>query len=249
MDCSLPGSSIRGIFQARILEWVAISFSRESSQPRDWTQVFHTAGRLFTVWATREALLLLLLSHSSRVRPSATPWTATFQAPLPMGFSRQKYWSGVPLPSLQASPSWCYNVKQYWGSWKGWTYFVCRRKVSCRCHRVGFSWQNSQMVSRFISLVYVPCITPSTRLWEEYRYDKKKISSLGFVLWKRQRDFANSIQVLVSWLSHQKVVIWGCCWCAVTKSCPTHGFQCTKLLCPSLSSGVCSNSCLLSRWY
>ena len=55
MDCSLPGSSVHGIFQARVLEWVAISFSRESSWPRDWTQVSHIAGRGFTVWATREA--------------------------------------------------------------------------------------------------------------------------------------------------------------------------------------------------
>ena len=45
MDCSLPGSSIHGIFQARILEWVAISFSRGSSWPRNWTQVSHIAGR------------------------------------------------------------------------------------------------------------------------------------------------------------------------------------------------------------
>ena len=44
-------------------------------------------------------LLLLLLSHFSRVRLFTTPWTAAYQAPLPMGFSRQEYWSGVPLPS------------------------------------------------------------------------------------------------------------------------------------------------------
>ena len=56
MDCSLPGSSVHGIFQARILEWVAISFSR-SSRPRDQTQVSHIAGRRFTVWATREVSL------------------------------------------------------------------------------------------------------------------------------------------------------------------------------------------------
>ena len=56
MDCSLPGSSsIHGIFQARILEWVAIFFSKGSSLPRDWTQVSHIAGRLFTLWATRES--------------------------------------------------------------------------------------------------------------------------------------------------------------------------------------------------
>ena len=52
---SLPGSSVHGIVQARILEWVAIPLSRGSSQPRDLTQVFHFAGRFFTVWATREA--------------------------------------------------------------------------------------------------------------------------------------------------------------------------------------------------
>ena len=54
MDCCPPGSSIHGIFQARVLEWVAISFSRRSSQPRDWTQVSRIVGRHFTVWATRE---------------------------------------------------------------------------------------------------------------------------------------------------------------------------------------------------
>ena len=56
MDCSLPGSSIHGIFQATVLEWVAISFSRGSSQTRDRTLVSCIAGRHFTVWATREAL-------------------------------------------------------------------------------------------------------------------------------------------------------------------------------------------------
>ena len=55
LDCSLPGFSIHGIFQARVLEWFAISLSRGSSQPRDRTQVSHIAGRCFTLWATREA--------------------------------------------------------------------------------------------------------------------------------------------------------------------------------------------------
>ena len=52
---TLPGSSVHGIFQARVLEWVAVSFSRGSSQCRDWTRISHTAGRRFTLWATREA--------------------------------------------------------------------------------------------------------------------------------------------------------------------------------------------------
>ena len=53
--CSIPGSSVHGIFQAKVLEWVAISFSRGSSQPKDQTRVSHIADRRFTVWATREA--------------------------------------------------------------------------------------------------------------------------------------------------------------------------------------------------
>ena len=57
MDCSPSGSSVRGILQARILEWVAIPFSRVSSWPRDWTWVFCIVGRFFTFWATREAPL------------------------------------------------------------------------------------------------------------------------------------------------------------------------------------------------
>ena len=55
MNCSSPGSSVHGIFQAWILEWVAIPFSRGSSRPRHWTWVACIAGRSFTGWATREA--------------------------------------------------------------------------------------------------------------------------------------------------------------------------------------------------
>ena len=75
IDGSLPGSSIPGILQARTLEWVAISFSN--------------------AWKWR--VKVKSLSH---VRLLATPWTAAYQAPPPMGFSRQEYWSGLPLPSL-----------------------------------------------------------------------------------------------------------------------------------------------------
>ena len=54
MDYSPPGFSIHGIFQARILEQAAISFSKRCSRPRDWTQIAHIVGRHFTVWATRD---------------------------------------------------------------------------------------------------------------------------------------------------------------------------------------------------
>ena len=61
MDCSPPGSSVHGISQVRILEWVAIPFSRGSSWSRDWTLVSCIAGRFFTIWATREAPMYILL--------------------------------------------------------------------------------------------------------------------------------------------------------------------------------------------
>ena len=74
IDGSPPDSPIPGILQARTLEWVVNSFS--------------------SAWKWKVKVKLL-----SRVRPSATPWTAAFQAPPSMGFSRREYWSGVPLPS------------------------------------------------------------------------------------------------------------------------------------------------------
>ena len=84
MDYSQTCASIHGIFQARVMEWVVISFTRGSSRPRDWTQVSHIVGRCFTVWATREVLRAKTLRH---------------QAPPSLGFSRQEHWSGLPFPS------------------------------------------------------------------------------------------------------------------------------------------------------
>ena len=57
MDCSLPCSSVHGIFQARVLEWVTISLSRGSSRPRDRTWISRVVGRCCNLWATREALI------------------------------------------------------------------------------------------------------------------------------------------------------------------------------------------------
>ena len=70
MDCSLPGSSVRGIFQAVVLEWVAVSLSSGSSRPRHWTQVSRIVDRRLTVWATRElsihpSYLSIYLSYPS----------------------------------------------------------------------------------------------------------------------------------------------------------------------------------------
>ena len=62
MDCSPPGFSVHGILQARILEWVAIYFSKGSSRPKDWTWTSCIAGRFFTIWATRETLNFYILT-------------------------------------------------------------------------------------------------------------------------------------------------------------------------------------------
>ena len=87
VECSLPGSSAHGILQARILEWVAISFSRGSSQPRDWTWVSHIAGRRFNLWATKEAYYLLIViniispptPHSPTPSKSSQTWQPGFR--------------------------------------------------------------------------------------------------------------------------------------------------------------------------
>ena len=101
MDSSLSGSSVHGILQARILEWVIHSLLPGSSPPRDQTQVSCIAGRFFTIWAAREAHMFsyCMLSLFSHVQLFVTSWTVAHQAPLSMGFSRQEYWSGLPFPS------------------------------------------------------------------------------------------------------------------------------------------------------
>ena len=88
IDSSPPGSSVPGILQARTLERVAISFSNVCK------------------WKVKVKSL-------SRVWLLATPWTAAHQAPLSMGFSRQEYWSGVPLPSPPEylDPYFCLRTK------------------------------------------------------------------------------------------------------------------------------------------
>ena len=96
MDCSLPGSSVHGILQARILEWVAIPFSRGSSQPSDQTQVSSVVGGFLTIWATREASSSVQFSNC-HVWLFVTPWTAARQASM----SIVKSWSLLKLMSVE----------------------------------------------------------------------------------------------------------------------------------------------------
>ena len=156
MDCSLTGSSVRGISQARTLEWLPFPSPGDlpNQEPRDQAHVSCVGMQILYHWASWEALgkacccccccwVASVVSDSvrshrrqptrlprpwdspgkntgvgchfllqcrkvkseSQVTQScptlATPWTAAYQAPPSMGFSRQEYWSGVPLPSLE----------------------------------------------------------------------------------------------------------------------------------------------------
>ena len=101
-----PGSAVIEILQARTLEWVAISFSNA------WK------------WKVKVKSL-------SRVQLFETPWTAAYQAPPSMGFSRQEYWSGLPLPSPKLS----------WGRGKA---------DFCVSPKIGSSWDHSLSYSKWI---------------------------------------------------------------------------------------------------
>ena len=114
IDSSPPGSAVPGILQARTLEWVAISFSNA------WK------------WKVK-------LKSLSRVQLFATPWTAAYQAPPSMGFSRQEYWSGVLLPSpLKHYP--CLNSPVYLiGCWDSWVLSVVLQDTCTFTPKVWFT--------------------------------------------------------------------------------------------------------------
>ena len=107
IDRSPPGSPVPGILQARTLEWVAISFSNE--------------------WKWRVKVKSL-----SRVRLLVTPWTGAYQAPPSVGFSRQEFWSGVPLPSPKSINKYCQFYFQKTESEKIWKLLAAAKSLqSC----------------------------------------------------------------------------------------------------------------------
>ena len=130
-----PGSSVHEIFQARILEWVAISFFRGSSQPRDPTQVSHTADRFFTIWTTRELLWVCIQKkwkpelrymyhrvHSSMIH-KCQKMEAT-QVPIHRWMDAQEMeypYNGILFSLKQEGESdTCYNVDEPWGCDAHW---------------------------------------------------------------------------------------------------------------------------------
>ena len=111
MDCSPPGSSVHGILQARVLEWVAIPFSRGSSRPRDWTQVSHIPGRRFNLWATREALTHV--SCGSRIVGRFFYRWATREARFSYIYILSQIIFPLRLQNIESS-SLCYTVSPCW---------------------------------------------------------------------------------------------------------------------------------------
>ena len=151
MDCSPPGSSLHGILQARILEWVAMRTSRDLPNPGiEPTSLKSPAltGGFFTTSITWEAPIwnsVCMLSHFSCVQLFVTPWTVACQAPLSMGFSRQKFWSGLPFPL-----TWRHHI-----SYEMITLIKHGISISDRAHRASqVNWSNSvHQALTFITLI------------------------------------------------------------------------------------------------
>ena len=144
IDGSSPGTPIPGILQTRTLEWVAISFSNA------WK------------WKVK----VKSLSH---VQLFATPWTIAYQAFPSMGFSRQEYWSGVPLPSPSAFPYFLQFESEFGN--KEFMIWTTVSSWSCFCWLYGAS--PSLAAKNIISLTFVltiwwcPCVESSLVLLEE----------------------------------------------------------------------------------
>ena len=136
-DGSPPGSPVPGILQARTLEWVAISFSN--------------------AWKWKEKVKSL-----SRARLLATPWTAAYQAPPSMGYSRQKYWSGVPLPSPDLSIQWTIIIinKKEWSTNRHcvmkdfWKCYIKLKKLITKGH--SYTWIHLYKISRRGKFIIFP---------------------------------------------------------------------------------------------
>ena len=173
IDGSPPSSPFPGILQARTLEWVAISFSNA------WK---------WKVKVKSLSPVLLLVS----------PWTAAYQAPPSMGFSRQEYWSGMPLPS----------PVQSWAVSKALTFPLSSLEI------------NSIFFGPPMPLYFSENHTAAS--YTELQLCAVYLMFFDYLLFSRS-VLSNSLQ--------------------------PHGLQHGRLPCPTLSPGVCSNSCPLSRWY
>ena len=131
-NSSPPGSSIPGILQARTLEWLVISFSNHESEKWKWS--------------------------CSVMSDSVTPWTAAYQAPPSMGFSRPEYWSGVPLPSLAYGYIYIYIY-----IYSTFIFLYGRNKPTQHCKAIIFQLKKrAYSVSLTAEGTFTYCLTQST---------------------------------------------------------------------------------------
>ena len=105
IDCSPPGYSVPGILQARILEWVAIPFSKGFPQPRDWTWVSHIAGRCFTIWATRE--------DPKKIVQLATKYLSTFGYKVRSLIDKNQMTGFYSTENIQSVPKDLFYITQF----------------------------------------------------------------------------------------------------------------------------------------
>ena len=153
-DCSLPGSPVHGIFQTRVLEWVAISFSRGSSWPRDRTRVSRIVGRRFTIWATREAysysqLILLVKFYHSQCAINVTfsccwPWSLGSGVIFQVSLLWSYYFSPFPYCTLWKKVTMCST--HFW--YRKW---FCS---SFTVESLPVTWNISARKIFFLSLIY-----------------------------------------------------------------------------------------------
>ena len=127
-DCSPLGSSVHGISQARILKWVAISFSRGSSWPRDQTHVSCIARWILYHWDTWEALHLVCCAVLSYGELFATPWTVARQAPLSIGILQARILEWIVMPSSRS-----FSIAVLYFTWKYLGSFTFQRTCQNIC--------------------------------------------------------------------------------------------------------------------
>ena len=117
LDCSPPGSSVHGIFQTRILEWVVISFSRGSSWPRDKTCVSCIADRFFTGWAIRKALTFLTVCNWVLSGKSMKETSRSYQFSLGLDWKIVSFFAASRFKGREKSPPDGRNDKNIQPSW------------------------------------------------------------------------------------------------------------------------------------
>ena len=161
MDCSPPGSSVHGILQARILEWVAIPFSRRSSQPRDWTWVSCIAGGFFIIWVTSSKESAC---NAEDTRDACCPWVRkipwrrVWQA-TPVFWSRETH--GQRSPSLQSM-----GLQRVGHDWSNWAHSNTMKVRNIRIARTRTPWKiSSKTVINVLRGKLSPGLDGSRDVW------------------------------------------------------------------------------------